>query len=49
MDWYPNQDAVLYFSEAILPRIRARIPEVSFSVVGRNPGRPRLLARLGVT
>jgi glycosyltransferase involved in cell wall biosynthesis len=50
MDWYPNQDAVLHFIEAILPRIRAEIPEVSFTVVGRNPG-PRLtsLARLGVT
>jgi glycosyltransferase involved in cell wall biosynthesis len=50
MDWHPNEDAVLYFSETILPRIRAHMPEVSFTVVGRNPG-PRLerLARLGVT
>ena len=50
MDWHPNEDAVLYFSETILPRIRAQIPEVSFTVVGRNPG-PRLerLTRLGVT
>ena len=50
MDWYPNQDAVLYFIDAILPRIRAQIPEVTFTVVGRNPG-PHLasLARPGVT
>jgi glycosyltransferase involved in cell wall biosynthesis len=50
MDWYPNRDAVLYFSNTILPRIRARIPEVSFTVVGRNPGSHLAsLARLGVT
>ena len=50
MDWYPNHDAVLYFCDAILPRIRTRIPDVSLTVVGRNPG-PHLasLARLGVT
>jgi len=43
MDWYPNEDAVLHFLEAILPRIRSRAPGVSFSVVGRNPT-PRLRA-----
>jgi glycosyltransferase involved in cell wall biosynthesis len=37
MDWQPNEDAVIYFGEAILPRIRARAPDVSFTVVGRNP------------
>jgi glycosyltransferase involved in cell wall biosynthesis len=37
MDWHPNEDAVLYFSDAILPRIRARLPEASLVVVGRNP------------
>ena len=48
MDWYPNQDAVLYFSDAILPRIRAQIPEVSFTVVGRNPRpAPRLTRAAG--
>jgi len=50
MDWYPNHDAVLYFCDAILPRIRAQIPDVSFSVVGRNPGAHLAsLARNGVT
>lgn len=43
MDWHPNEDAVLYFMKAILPRVRKEVPEVSFSAVGRNPG-PRLLA-----
>ena len=37
MDWHPNEDAVRYFLADILPRIRAEIPDVSFSVVGRNP------------
>ena len=37
MDWHPNEDAVTYFIDAILPSIRARIPETTFTVVGRNP------------
>jgi glycosyltransferase involved in cell wall biosynthesis len=37
MDWHPNEDAVLYFVDAILPRIRREVPEVSLAVVGRNP------------
>ena len=37
MDWYPNEDAVIYFGEVILPRIRAQFADASFVVVGRNP------------
>ncbi|MGZ8830417.1 MAG: glycosyltransferase [Thermoanaerobaculia bacterium] len=37
MDWYPNEDAILFFIEAILPSIRREIPEVTVTVVGRNP------------
>lgn len=37
MDWYPNEDAMLYFMGAILPRIRQDVPDVSLTVVGRNP------------
>ena len=37
MDWHPNEDAVLYFMESILPGIRAQMPETTFTVVGRNP------------
>ena len=37
MDWHPNEDAVCYFVESILPRIRAEFPNVSFTVIGRNP------------
>jgi glycosyltransferase involved in cell wall biosynthesis len=39
MDWAPNEDAILYFAAAILPLIQQRIPDVSLSVVGRDPGR----------
>ena len=41
MHWYPNEDAILYFLDAILPAIRCQIPETVFTVVGRNPS-PRL-------
>ncbi len=37
MDWHPNEDGVLHFVEAILPRIRREAPEASLTVVGRNP------------
>lgn len=37
MDWRPNQDGVRYFIRDVLPLIRKRLPDVSFTVVGRNP------------
>jgi glycosyltransferase involved in cell wall biosynthesis len=37
MDWYPNEDAVLYFINAILPYIQREVPAVRLTVVGRNP------------
>jgi polysaccharide biosynthesis protein PslH len=37
MDWYPNRDAVEYFAEGILPKIRSSFPEARFVVAGRNP------------
>ncbi|MGI9185749.1 MAG: glycosyltransferase family 4 protein [Solirubrobacteraceae bacterium] len=37
MDWYPNEDAAVYLIEAILPLIRARVPGISLTIVGRNP------------
>ncbi len=46
MDWYPNEDAILHFVDAILPRIRREVPDVSLTVVGRNPT-PRLLTIAG--
>ncbi|MFC1719019.1 glycosyltransferase family 4 protein [Candidatus Poribacteria bacterium] len=37
MDWQPNEDAVLYFCNRILPLIRAELPEIEFYIVGSNP------------
>jgi len=37
MDWYPNEDAILHFLDAILPRVRRVRPDVTLTVVGRNP------------
>ena len=37
MDWLPNEDAIRYFTEQILPRVRQSVPNVTLTVVGRNP------------
>lgn len=37
LDWYPNEDAILYFIDQILPAIRAAEPDTTLTVVGRNP------------
>jgi glycosyltransferase involved in cell wall biosynthesis len=37
MDWHPNEDAMRYFIDDILPLIRREAPEVSLTIVGRNP------------
>ena len=37
MDWQPNEDAVLYFCDQILPFIRAKLPGAKFYIVGSNP------------
>lgn len=37
MDWLPNEDAIQYFTEQILPRIKKMVPDVRLTVVGRNP------------
>jgi len=38
MDYRPNIDAVTWFAEDILPRVRASHPDARFAIVGRNPG-----------
>ncbi len=46
MDYFPNMDAVTWFSQAILPTIRTAIPGVQFLIVGKNPASSvRRLAR----
>lgn len=47
MDWLPNEDAVIYFVDQILPRVREHVPKASFTIVGRNPSR-RVLALASV-
>ena len=37
MDWLPNEDAMRYFIDYILPIVKQRIPEVHLTIVGRNP------------
>jgi sugar transferase (PEP-CTERM/EpsH1 system associated) len=37
MSYYPNEAAVVYFAEAVLPLVRREWPEARFYVVGRNP------------
>ena len=49
MDWYPNEDAILHFLETTLPLIRRDRPDVTLSVIGRNPTeRLRAVAGPGV-
>ncbi len=42
MDWLPNEDAMVFFVEQVLPRVAAQIPDVKLKIVGRNPT-PRIL------
>ena len=37
MDWYPNEDAVAFFADEILPGIQVEVQDVQFSIVGGNP------------
>ncbi len=43
MDWLPNEDAIVFFANQILPRIRREIRDISVLIVGRRPS-PKLLA-----
>jgi len=45
MDWLPNEDAVLYFADQVLPLLKNKLPDIHLCVVGRNPS-PRLKKRL---
>ncbi|MDP2128922.1 MAG: glycosyltransferase family 4 protein [Pseudohongiella sp.] len=37
MDWFPNEEAMLYFIKEVLPLVRAKSPDVTLTIVGRNP------------
>uniref|UniRef100_I2Q331 Sugar transferase, PEP-CTERM/EpsH1 system associated n=1 Tax=Desulfovibrio sp. U5L TaxID=596152 RepID=I2Q331_9BACT len=48
MDYPPNIDAVAWFAESVLPRLRRRLRRpASFSIVGSNPA-PRVRALAGL-
>jgi glycosyltransferase involved in cell wall biosynthesis len=47
MDWRPNQDGIAYFLNDIFPLIQKSLPDVTFTIVGRNP--PAWLTELGKT
>jgi glycosyltransferase involved in cell wall biosynthesis len=37
MSWLPNIDAIEYFISEILPKIKIRYPNSTFTIVGKNP------------
>ena len=45
MDYYPNQECMIDFCHNILPLIRAKRPNVTFTIVGATP--PRAIRNLG--
>jgi len=45
MDWRPNQDAVMFFVNEILPLLHQQLPNVTLTIVGRHP--PPDILRLG--
>jgi sugar transferase (PEP-CTERM/EpsH1 system associated) len=50
MDYWPNVDAVTWFADRALPRVRAAVPEALFYVVGMRPAPEvaRLAERPGI-
>lgn len=42
--WFPNEDAVRHFAADILPLIAREIPDVSLTVIGKNPDSPEIRA-----
>jgi glycosyltransferase involved in cell wall biosynthesis len=39
MDYFPNEDAVLYFSAEIWPYVKKQLPDAHFYIVGGNPSK----------
>jgi len=38
--WFPNLDAIRYFSEDILPKLKRLVPDVKLTVIGKYPDSP---------
>ncbi len=46
MDYRPNVEGVCWFVREVWPELKRRMPELTFTIVGRNPARPvRRLAK----
>ena len=39
LDYKPNVDGVIWFVKQVFPKLRAKSPDVTFQIVGRNPTR----------
>lgn len=37
MSWRPNAEAAMYLATAILPQVRAQVPDVRLRIIGRDP------------
>ncbi len=48
MDWMPNDDAMIWFAEDILPLVRSSVPDLRVTIVGRSPSQ-RLTNLAGAT
>jgi len=45
LNWYPNQDAMLFFARDIWPILKEKCPEVEMDLIGKNA--PKELCELG--
>jgi glycosyltransferase involved in cell wall biosynthesis len=37
LDYFPNEDAAVWFAREVWPAVRAKFPQAEFRIVGRNP------------
>lgn len=37
LSWYPNLDAMTFFLRKVWPRLVAEVPDISLTIIGRNP------------
>jgi glycosyltransferase involved in cell wall biosynthesis len=37
MDWLPNEDAMFYLIDEILPQLKRKLPQIQLYIIGRNP------------
>jgi len=47
MDYRPNIDGVCWFVREVLPQLKSRVPDLTFTIVGRDPA-PEVLRLAGV-